>query len=960
MAKVLLVNPALAYCSWKADLSRPSPDSVFIRLGLAYLAGALKARGHETRLADLRTLSGWEEYAEIVKDFSPDYLGVSIHSVENAYAVEAAKIAKQVAPPVISVAGGIHPTMFPGECLQTGVFDYVIQGEGELSFPDLVENPSRFPDHFWGETPDLDLVPFPDREIWPDYRQRMHREPFGLEGFSFPLPMAEIINTRGCPYNCTFCCGPGEHQLYTRVNCNDKRIPYIRGRSVGSVIAEIETLMGKYGIKSAMFHDDQFIVSRRWVEEFVHELHKSGIVKSGFKWVTSSRADLICRNEDLVGRMAEAGLALLIIGFESFSPRILRWFNKGTKVDDNFRAAAICDRHGIKVWANYILGVRTDTGWHKEDDLLTVAGALKVRPVHFSPALYTPVPGSELFGFYKDNGLIDSSLSSVEDMSDRGKMVMKVKGVGYPFLESVMINDSVLSEMAGIEEVMKDYHPEMGDTAEEEYIRTKAVDAAASIIRVLHGRARKLGERCMSLQMGRATLQGPVQTVSMTPDDAMDRVLSSVMVLESFADQNAGESVKGRISVVIPVLNGGTKLGLLLEKLGRQKKLSGLEVIILDSGSTDGSLERARASGVKVVEVPGGKFSHGLTRQFGASMATGDYIFFTVQDAVPSSDYMLYKMVRVLQNNPEVMVVSARQITNGETDLHSRWTAEMTYLSFGLGKDMKYAMRYPELFDSLPCRNKRAVSFVDNVCACYRAEAIRKYGFAAVENAEDIEIGVRMIRSGDRLGFLHSTGVYHWHNMPADYFLKRSFIGVKSMVEILDHPLPPLGSLGVNSLGDVRLRCGNLYQAVQMSLDGMAGDAPLTQSDMLQFLSRMNGAMQGGADAHRTCPGGSPALEAILKAVGALDENGFDRSALRSNHLVVSFVEKVGSLAQYLVASAQPGVTSRSSFADAVHKTVAASAGELLGQWYMKLATEDRQSEMEPIRKMLLKGVCTG
>ncbi len=58
MAKVLLVNPALAYGTWDANLKQPSPDNIFIRLGLAYLASALKAKGHEVYLADLRTLSG--------------------------------------------------------------------------------------------------------------------------------------------------------------------------------------------------------------------------------------------------------------------------------------------------------------------------------------------------------------------------------------------------------------------------------------------------------------------------------------------------------------------------------------------------------------------------------------------------------------------------------------------------------------------------------------------------------------------------------------------------------------------------------------------------------------------------------------------------------------------------------------------------------------------------------------
>ena len=145
MAKVLLVNPALAYSTWNADLDKPSPDSLFIRLGLAYLSSALKAKGHEVSLADMRTLSGWNEYAQLVGEVSPDFIGISIHSVEFSIAVEVAKMAKRVLPEVKIVAGGVHPTMFPQECIDSGVFDCVLQGEGEISFPLLVENPSHFP-----------------------------------------------------------------------------------------------------------------------------------------------------------------------------------------------------------------------------------------------------------------------------------------------------------------------------------------------------------------------------------------------------------------------------------------------------------------------------------------------------------------------------------------------------------------------------------------------------------------------------------------------------------------------------------------------------------------------------------------------------------------------------------------------------------------------------------------------
>lgn len=441
MSNILLVNPALAYSNWGSNLNNPSPDTVFIRLGLAYLAGALKARGHSVRLADLRTLSGWEEYRRLVERVSPDFVGISIHSVEFSYAVEAARQAKLILPQVKTIAGGVHPTMFPEECIESGVFDFILKGEGEVSLPLLVEDPSRYPQVFWGDTPDLDKIPFPDRDIWPDFRKRIACEPFGIKGYRFPLPMAEMINTRGCPYQCTFCCGPGEHQIYSQVSKDGRRVTNIRGRSVSNVIAELEMLIRNYGIRSVMFHDDQFILSPGWVEKFTDALHAHGLVKAGFKWVTSSRADIICRNDRLIGKMADAGLELLIVGFESFSPRILKWFKKGVTVEQNFQAAEICRTHGVKVWANYILGVPTDTGWHKSDDLMTVEGVLRVRPVHYSPALYTPVPGSLLYSFYKSNGLILGDTSS-ESLSDRGAMVPKVKGVDYEFLQAIMMDDT--------------------------------------------------------------------------------------------------------------------------------------------------------------------------------------------------------------------------------------------------------------------------------------------------------------------------------------------------------------------------------------------------------------------------------------------------------------------------------------------------------------------------------------
>lgn len=438
MKKVLLVNPAIAYSSWKANLDSSSPDNVFIRLGLAYLAGALIKRGHEVSLIDLRVLSGWTEFEQEVARIAPDVAGISIHTIEMPFAREAAERIKKVSPGSLIVAGGIHPTMFSEECLQTGLFDYVMKGEGEISFPDFVEEPSRFPEIFWGESPDLNQIPFPVRDVWKDYGKRIGSHPFRVRQFEFKLPMAEMIITRGCPFRCGFCCGPGEQQLYTKVSSTGKRIPYIRGRNVDNVINEIKFLRKKYRINSVMFHDDHFFMDRTWSEKFIGALHAEGLVKAGFEWVTSSRADIICKYENLIGEAAGAGLKLLIIGFESFSPKILKWFNKSATVEDNFKSAEICKKYGIKIWANYILGVPTDEGWRPEDDFITIDGVLRVDPVHYSPSFYTPVLGSPLYAWYKDNDLIIEG-STDESLGERSPLSPKVKSVDYEFLRNVMI-----------------------------------------------------------------------------------------------------------------------------------------------------------------------------------------------------------------------------------------------------------------------------------------------------------------------------------------------------------------------------------------------------------------------------------------------------------------------------------------------------------------------------------------
>jgi len=433
MAKVTLVNPQIAVSSW--DPKFGNLDSTSIRLGLAYLSACLKKAGHVVELIDLRLLKGWDAYEKLVMWQKPDFLAVSMHTCEYKIAIECCRRAKKLDPDITTIAGGIHATMFPEDCLRTNVVDFVVKGEGEVSFPKLVENPKQFPSVFWGETPDLNAIPFPDRELWSDYEKRIQFPFFGTNAQPFLPPMIEMLTGRGCPWSCRFCCGPGEKNLYT-IEKGGKRVPFIRQRSISNLMAELAQLYERYRFRSIVFHDDQFVINPKWVKDFCESMHDYGFVEKNVKWWAASRADIIAKHPELFAEMKKAGLKMLSVGFESFSDRMLKWIDKGTVSSDNWEAVKILRNLGIQIYGNFILGIPYEDGkWYPEDDIKTAKAISTIKPDLCSVSYFTPVPGSYLYNFCKDNDLI----LPVVNLGLRFPTGEKIKGVDYRFLHKLRV-----------------------------------------------------------------------------------------------------------------------------------------------------------------------------------------------------------------------------------------------------------------------------------------------------------------------------------------------------------------------------------------------------------------------------------------------------------------------------------------------------------------------------------------
>jgi rhamnosyltransferase len=147
------------------------------------------------------------------------------------------------------------------------------------------------------------------------------------------------------------------------------------------------------------------------------------------------------------------------------------------------------------------------------------------------------------------------------------------------------------------------------------------------------------------------------------------------------------------ISVIIPVRNGGQVLRRCLEAIGAQRVDDEVEILVVDSSSTDGSAELARSLGARVEVIPVEEFNHGGTRNLAAGLAQGEVLVFTSQDAVPVDESWLASLVAPLSGEG-VAGVYGRQLANPEAHPPERYFLDFLY---GPGARMQEAASPSEL-----------------------------------------------------------------------------------------------------------------------------------------------------------------------------------------------------------------------------------------------------------------------
>lgn len=225
-----------------------------------------------------------------------------------------------------------------------------------------------------------------------------------------------------------------------------------------------------------------------------------------------------------------------------------------------------------------------------------------------------------------------------------------------------------------------------------------------------------------------------------------------------------------KISVIIPTKNAGTSFELLLKNLLNQKGIKEVEIIVVDSGSNDDTLQVAKGFDAKIIAIKPEEFSHSFARNKGIDNATGDFILLTVQDALPPTDTWLYELLWVIKNN-DVCAVSCAETPREDADLFYRVISWNHYNFLGVNGSNKI-MQSPEKDDFISLRQNAQIS---DIACLIKTEIISKYKYK-LDYAEDLDLGIRLIKDNHKIAFLGNTRVIHSHNRSAYYFLKRGYV----------------------------------------------------------------------------------------------------------------------------------------------------------------------------------------
>lgn len=375
---------------------------------LLTIAAPLHKEGYKIRIIDQRVDRDWQDKIKEGLAGATICVGISCMTGTQIYfAVEIAKFIRKYSNGKIPIVwGGPHPSILPQQTLESRYVDAVCIGEGDEAFYNLVkafqENTPLssvkgigFKD---GGKPVInppaplidmeDLLPVP----W---------ELINVESYIHPdmyLKSSRILDigqtSRGCPFNCGFCCSAS------------LRFRKWRAMSVEKSLKVILEPIKKFNLDGIWIRDDEFYIDRERANKICEQILKENL---DIRWYTSgTRVDVFNKaSDEQTALLKKSGAHVLKFGAESGTNRILKLVNKGITVEETLKANLKAKKHGIIPAFALMIGFPTET-FEEINNTIDLIFKLKKdnpRAQFETMAIYTALPGTPMYELALKHGL---------------------------------------------------------------------------------------------------------------------------------------------------------------------------------------------------------------------------------------------------------------------------------------------------------------------------------------------------------------------------------------------------------------------------------------------------------------------------------------------------------------------------------------------------------------------------
>jgi anaerobic magnesium-protoporphyrin IX monomethyl ester cyclase len=400
MAKTLLINPSYfdSYGSSKAGIASP----IFPTLGIMTIAATAQQRGHQVELMDLSYVQyDFHAVRDRILASKPDVIGITGTTPLMNQIRDISVVAKSVSKDIRVVAGGAHVSALPSESLQESMLDVVVVGEGDLTFPDLLDGKPlkdirgifyRDGESIRQTAPrpfvqNLDDLPLPAWNLYDSevYRRKISR----LMARRRPLTSAEF--SRGCVFKCDFCASKNTMALGYRKKSPERCAEEVRA-------------MHRFGYREFYLADDIFTSDNNWARSVADAIARTGL---DISWTCTNGIRVESADPQLFDSMKKAGCYRVAFGFETGNEEVLKAFGKGGKatIEKGREAVQLARKAGIETNGFFMLGLSPDTE-QTMNDTIEYARSLALDVLKFGITI--PFPGTPMFREYRQKNLIRS------------------------------------------------------------------------------------------------------------------------------------------------------------------------------------------------------------------------------------------------------------------------------------------------------------------------------------------------------------------------------------------------------------------------------------------------------------------------------------------------------------------------------------------------------------------------